>query len=180
MASPGLKAIGRDVLALSAALEAAREVIDGVARQEVADIPAVIELRAELEAARQERDEARRERDEVYAVNASANYDRANAAENALEEITVLCDPGRVPLPLLNSTILRVIRGRDVEEPSLVALDRLQETVTALTDAMRPHINYAGHPMHAAYTDAMDVLARLRVGLDYGSISGPSAIGDVT
>lgn len=58
-----------------------------------------------------ERDLARRERDEVYAVNAAANYDRANAAEEALREIEALCEPERIPLPKLNSLILRVIRA---------------------------------------------------------------------
>jgi len=54
----------------------------------------------------------RKERDEVYAVNAAANYDRANAAEDALQDIVALCEPDRVPLPLLNSKVIR--RAREV------------------------------------------------------------------
>ena len=54
---------------------------------------------------------ARKERDEVYAVNAAAANDRANAAQDALEEIVALCEPERVPLPLINSRILRVARA---------------------------------------------------------------------
>jgi len=53
---------------------------------------------------------ARRERDEVYAVNAAAANDRARALEATIEEIVALCEPDRIPLPLLNSRILRVIR----------------------------------------------------------------------
>lgn len=53
----------------------------------------------------------RRERDEVYAVNAAANYDRANAAEAALQEIVALCEPDRIPLPLLNSQVIRRARA---------------------------------------------------------------------
>lgn len=49
----------------------------------------------------------RKERDEVYAVNAAANYDRANAAEAALQDIVALCEPDRIPLPLLNSKVIR-------------------------------------------------------------------------
>lgn len=53
----------------------------------------------------------RKERDEVYAVNAAANYDRANAAGDALRDIVALCEPSRVPLPLLNSKIIRRARA---------------------------------------------------------------------
>jgi len=72
---------------------------------------ATIRVQAEQIAALQEAlTAARRERDEVYAVNAAANYDRANAAEEALQQVVALCEPDRVPLPLWASKILRVAR----------------------------------------------------------------------
>lgn len=54
----------------------------------------------------------RKERDEVYAVNAANNYDRAIEAREALEDIVAMCEPERVPLPLLNSKVIR--RAREV------------------------------------------------------------------
>jgi len=54
---------------------------------------------------------ARYERDQVYAVNAATSYARANALEDALQEIVALCEPDRIPLPKLNSKILRVARA---------------------------------------------------------------------
>jgi hypothetical protein len=54
----------------------------------------------------------RRERDEVYAVNAANNYDRAIEAREALDDIVAMCEPDRVPLPLLNSKVIR--RAREV------------------------------------------------------------------
>lgn len=71
------------------------------------------ELQHYMEATSRLRDElaaCRKERDEVYAVNAGANYDRANAAEDALRDIVALCEPDRVPLPLLNSKVIRRAR----------------------------------------------------------------------
>lgn len=62
-------------------------------------------LQAELAA-------CRKERDEVYAVNAANNYDRAIEAREALEDIVAMCEPERVPLPLLNSKVIR--RAREV------------------------------------------------------------------
>ena len=39
-------------------------------------------------------------------------------AEEALQEIVVLCEPDRIPLPLINSRILRVARAALSREPA--------------------------------------------------------------
>lgn len=68
-------------------------------------------LRLRLQEAERALRATRKERDEVYAVNAANNYDIATRALDAIAEIVVLCEPDRIPLPLLNSKILRVARA---------------------------------------------------------------------
>ena len=96
-----------DVERLSDALLVLQEERDDWHNTACAEAKATEEVEAEVAALRAALAACRKERDEVYAVNAAANYDRANAAEAALQDIVSLCEPDRVPLPLLNSKVIR-------------------------------------------------------------------------